>query len=135
MKPLQENSNLFNFQGVIGRRRYFINLALLLVGFIAVGSMVVIGLFLDRKLALELRPSNFSAGLYITALTLAVPLLYMSWINKFKRIRDIRGTQEKEKLWFGLWVLLGLVPYSGLLLSVALGLMKGKVTGSGNISQ
>lgn len=99
-----------------------------MVGFIITGLMVVSGLWMDRNLEVALRPSDLSLGLYLTAVTAAIPLLYMSWINKFKRIRDIRGTRKKEALWFGLWILAGFIPYSGIIMAVTLGLIKGKIT-------
>lgn len=128
--PLQEDSNMMTFKGVIGRKQYYINFGLLLLGFIATGLIFVYGLYLDQNLLPEERPSQTSSFLYMLAVSGAIPLLYMSWINKFKRIRDIRGTREKEKLWFGLWILLGLIPYSGIILTILLGMPKGKVTNS-----
>lgn len=131
-KLLQEDGNLMTFTGVIGRKKYFINFALLMAGFILVGLLFALGFYQDHKLPVEKQPSTQSLWMYLVAITAALPLLYMSWINKFKRIRDIRGTQKQEKLWFGLWILLGLIPYSGILMSVGLGLFKGKITNSSN---
>lgn len=130
--PLQEDGNLMTFKGVIGRKKYFINFALLMIGFILVGLMVVFGFYQDRAIPVDQQPSTQILWLYLFAITAALPLLYMSWINKFKRIRDIRGTQDKERLWFGLWILVGFVPYSGILMSIGLGMVKGKITNSKN---
>lgn len=125
---LQENNSLMTFKGVIGRKRYFINFALLMVGFILVGLLFLLAIFVDDSIAADLRPTILSKTFFIAAITSAIPLLYMSWINKFKRIRDIRGTKEKEKIWFGMWIVLGIIPYTGILISIGLGCFKGKIT-------
>ena len=117
MRDFQYNADLFAHSGVIGRVDFLLNnlklYGLMLLSF----SPVVLGYMVGGT------PLAF-VGFGVTFLCL-IPLFYFSCVNAFKRLRDIRGTTEKEALYRAILCLLWLVPYLGFVLKIALTCWKG----------
>jgi hypothetical protein len=122
MSELQNNPDLFAKDGVIGRMDYFIN------GFKVLG----LGLLACIPFALGslINPVTAVLGGLCTAACF-IPVVYFAFLNHFKRLRDIRGKTQDETNYQIILCVVMIVPYVGVIASLALLFAEGVVTGNG----
>ena len=119
---LELGHNLFLRGGVIGRMTYFRNVAVILASYILIVVVTTLALF----------NSETVAEIILVASLAAAPMIYLMLINSFKRLRDIRGTTNKELPYqtvLGLWLM---VPYISIIPLCLLVFTEGAITGHGH---
>jgi uncharacterized membrane protein YhaH (DUF805 family) len=122
-EDLQIKSELFSSSGVIGRMDYFIN------------SLKVFGLailaYLPVLFGVALMGEIGSVVGGLITFVAFLPVIYFSYINMFKRLRDIRGTTESQFGYQTGLVVAMCIPFVNLGANIILLFMQGKIT-SGN---
>jgi uncharacterized membrane protein YhaH (DUF805 family) len=114
------SSELFKSGGVIGRLDYFLNL-LKLSGFTLLACVpIVIG-------AVMYGESGKTIGTVVAAIG-GLPVFVAYYFTMFKRLRDIRGTTDKQVAYQTTLVISMLIPVISLIPTLALFFMPGKIT-------
>lgn len=120
---LEVRQNLFLRGGVIGRMTYFRNIAMILASYILIVLATTLSLF----------NSETVAEIILVASLAAAPMIYLVFINSFKRLRDIRGTVSKEipyQTVLGIWLM---IPYLSIIPLCLLVFTEGAITGHGHL--
>lgn len=117
---LSVSSELFNSGGVLGRLDYFLNL-LKLSGFTILACIpIVIGSVMFGE-------SGQTIGTVVAAIG-GLPIFLAYYFTMFKRLRDIRGTTDKQVAYQTTLVISMLIPVISLIPTLALLFMPGKIT-------
>ena len=117
---LSVSSELFKSGGVLGRRDYFLNL-IKLSGFTILACIpIVIGSVMYGE-------SGQTIGTVVAAIG-GLPLFVAYYFTMFKRLRDIRGTTDKQVAYQTTLVISMLIPVISLIPTLALFFMPGKIT-------
>ncbi|WPU67079.1 hypothetical protein [Peredibacter starrii] len=124
MNNLNINKNLFRRGGILGRMDYFKNMMILFAA-----TMVIYIVSFREVITNE----ALEAAFFVTMLVLLIGISYLSLINSFKRLRDLRGKTHNEiPFQIGLAVLMA-IPYLSIIPLGILLFAEGAVTGHGSI--
>jgi uncharacterized membrane protein YhaH (DUF805 family) len=115
---LIEENKLVSFRGVIGRKRYAMNIAIVIFVAIIIFSM----LFSD-----SLRmPKLFVSAAYLLSVGCMITVILS---NHVRRFRDIRGTAKSDLVWGGILLVCLGIPVVNVLTLLFLVVKEGAITG------
>lgn len=117
VKQYRNNQHLLKSGGVIDRFAYFRNVAIIM-------ALSIIVTYITG--GYQGPVDELSTGIF--GLIFLAYLTYFLFINSFKRLRDIRGTTERELLFNVGLVLLFLIPFVSLATLLFLLFARGRVT-------
>ena len=124
---LSVSTELFKSGGVIGRLDYFLNL-IKLTGFTILACLpILVGTVMYGE-------SGKTIGTVVAAIG-GLPIFVAYYYTMFKRLRDIRGTTDKQVAYQTTLVISMMIPVISLIPSLVLFFMPGKMTsgrGPGN---
>ena len=124
MGNLNENPNLFKRGGVIGRMGYLKNMVILFA--VVAGIFLFVGNYISNT-------GTTGTGMSVLAMFCLLGVTYLSYINSFKRLRDLRGTTHQEIPFQVALAVLMTIPYVSLIPVAVLLFAEGAVTGNSTV--
>ena len=138
--PMNQSKGLFRPGGFLDRRGYLIAI-LQIAGIATAGTALLLGIYASgsgltaQNMQAVWSPwvlFTLSAWFAVTFILFQLCIVYLSANTLFKRLRDIRGTQEHELGWQVASVVLSVFPYASLALQAFLLFKEGLVSSPGS---